>query len=57
MIKYSDASNVEKTAGAKVSSSLPQKPCCVINVKTASTGYYVCDKCGNHLHKVEERVD
>jgi hypothetical protein len=48
MTKYSDDSNIEKTAGATTSSRDPMKPCCAELVKTASTGEHVCP-CGNQL--------
>jgi hypothetical protein len=52
MIKYSDASNIEKTGSIKVSSSLPKKICCEYFIKEAGPGNHVCPKCHNRLHKV-----
>lgn len=51
MIKYSDASNVEKIASAVISSSMPKKQCCVLFSNEMNEGPGVCDKCGNHLYK------
>lgn len=48
MIKYSDASEMEKTAEATVTSQEPMKECCHGVVKTASTGEHTCN-CGNKL--------
>ena len=48
MIKYSDASDLEKTAQATVTSQSPMKECCRVKVASAETGEHTCG-CGNKL--------
>lgn len=57
MIKYSDASNTEKTASSTFRYSLPPETCCIKFIKEASVGNHVCDECGNHLGKIEQKYD
>jgi hypothetical protein len=48
MIKYSDASNLEKTAGTTSTSRDPMSSCCKEMAKDANTGEYTCP-CGNQV--------
>ena len=49
MIKYSDASNMEKTAQATITSQNPMQDCCHGLTKIAATGEHRCGGCGNRI--------
>jgi hypothetical protein len=48
MIKYSDASNVEKVAAKDCSSAQPMKDCCYELAMRKDAGSYTCE-CGNSV--------
>jgi hypothetical protein len=54
MIKYSDASNVEKVAQKTHSSSMPMKECCYEAAIKQGSGVHKCG-CGNEIVVSEER--
>lgn len=51
MIKYSDASNVEKTASEKVSSEKPLKECCKQKTAKQKNDCTFNCGCGNRIYK------
>jgi hypothetical protein len=55
MIKYSDASNLEKVASRDCSSSSPMKGCCYELAMASKEGDHTCE-CGNVISVTEEKL-